>query len=331
LQELRFESLLKKREDPERANAALTSLLSPNQCADLHTVDFRSVYFDQACLTNLGALANLHTLNWAWDDFRGEVFDGDAPAHPFFPQLLHYTQSHMATFNSFIKLAHLITSPKLQTVDLTCHNISPSRLKEVFKAIAHRFDRDALQEIRITRFTWSFQSEPLGNYPTTITTLSPLLPFSNIRILVINDTGVFRRPLKFQFDNTTLGEIASSFPLLETLIFGFKESDETWLKPYKVTLEGILPLVERCPRLRELHLRFNLSTNEPPTIDAGFTGSCPNLHTLNIFDSPISHGEEMGAILAQLFPKPPTLSFDTSVRRSEWRKVDEVFAGLYRD
>jgi hypothetical protein len=327
---LRFESHLQERQVPERHDPALLASLFL-QCVELRSVRFRSVYLDQTCLKNLGALAELRTLVWAWEG-RHEVFQGNQPVGPFFPQLLHYSQSHMSDFQSFIKLARLITSPKLETVDLTCHNINCLRLAEVFTVLKDYFDRDALQQVKITRFPyWSIHSERLGNTPVNLDTLSPLLPFHNLRVLVITDTGILRKPLSFHFDNTALGKIASSFPLLETLILGFKGSDETWLKPYKITLEGILQLVGRCPRLRELHLRFNLCTDEPPIIDAGFTGRCPDLHTLNIFDSPISHGEEMGAILAQLFPKPPMLSFDPSVEDSQWKKVDEVFAALPRD
>ncbi|KAF8129508.1 hypothetical protein EV363DRAFT_1337372 [Boletus edulis] len=79
-----------------------------------------------------------------------------------------------------------------------------------------------------------------------ITTLRPLFQLKHITSLKLETLCTF------DLDNAAIKEIAMAWPLLETLDLSIRECG--WEIPSKVTLPGLLPLLQHCPNLALLGL-----------------------------------------------------------------------------
>ena len=128
-----------------------------------------------------------------------------------------------------------------------------------------------------------------------ITSLRPLFQLKRLSSLKLETLCTF------DLDNAAIKEIAMAWPLLETLDLSIRECG--WEIPSKVTLPGLLPLLQHCPNLALLGLVVDatmLPTTWTRLPGAGIRNT--SLESLWLADSKITRPSLVASFLSAVAP-----------------------------
>ncbi|KAF5377863.1 hypothetical protein D9615_006740 [Tricholomella constricta] len=111
---------------------------------------------------------------------------------------------------------------------------------------------------------------------------------------------------KLDLDDQLLQGFSEAWPHLRHLDLGYQD---LWLKPYHITLKGLLPLVRGCPKLEHLELLLNATaTNFSLATRPGMGTSSATLTTLKLGYSPVGDPAKVAAFLFDVFPNATTIT-----------------------
>ncbi|KDQ62058.1 hypothetical protein JAAARDRAFT_29959 [Jaapia argillacea MUCL 33604] len=196
---------------------------------------------------------------------------------------------------SYTALLLWISPSHLQ--ELTCEidrstPASTVSFKALIDAVAQSCSPTSLSYLEI------IDSAPEPTFPELhleAASLRPLLAFGNLATVFIDP------PIFIVMDNSMLQEMALAWPDLEYLSIGVERRS---LRGYEVTLQGLIPLVEHCPRLKNLGVVLHATTKIDAVKPANGV-SVSSVKHLKFGRSTITVGRamEVAAFLSALFPK----------------------------
>ncbi|KDQ62059.1 hypothetical protein JAAARDRAFT_189433 [Jaapia argillacea MUCL 33604] len=211
----------------------------------------------------------------------------------------------------FVALRHLtVYGLNLESCTALLRWISPSHLQELtcdidrsapvsnvsfegfIDAVAQSCSHTSLSYLQIT------DSAPEPTFPELhleAASLRPLLAFRNLATVVIDP------PIFIVMDNSILQEMALAWPDIENLSIG---GERRSLRGYKVTLKGLISLIEHCPRLKKLGVVLYATTEiDGEKLANGV--SAPSVKHLRFARStiPDNRALEVAAFLSALFPQ----------------------------
>jgi hypothetical protein len=196
--------------------------------------------------------------------------------------LLLGTREDATIFDQFLSLYHLHQLQHL-TLDIFGHTSpSSSQWQQCFQTLS-RHCSPTLKVLHVSQMMYR---------KTEHQALLPLLTFRHLTDLSM--TGLF-----FDLNNHILSELARRWPHLQALTLRSPASTSG------ITLEGILPLLEYCPKLRELALTLNAPLNCVPFSQRPWRGICNrNITTLtvgrSIIEDPVGVAHFFSYILPNL-------------------------------
>jgi hypothetical protein len=209
-----------------------------------------------------------------------------------FPALeyVHIVTPDLNTCTSFIRT---FDTYRLKRFRLRLATAPTLAAMESHISTLHNFcSHTALQKLEITSIV---NGQVITSRDLTIDSgiLRPLFVLRGLLDVIIE------LPNHFVLDNAFIGDVASSWPLLRTLALR-----GPWPKPHKITLEGLLPLAQKCPRLTHLDLAIDGTVPPPWTqIRPGNGVSNSALLHLGVNESEVQNEEEVAAYLSDIFPR----------------------------
>lgn len=160
-------------------------------------------------------------------------------------------------------------------------------------------DTDILETFRLNVNYYSTE-DPTWEHPDIVpTSLTPLLDLPSLRELTL-------WPMKrIDLDNETLETMAHAWPNLETLDLPW--DDKRWLQASKITLEGLIPLAQLCPRLDTVWITLgpHVSVSDELQFRVDQMTFRNSLQTLQLDRGSISDwdsAERVARFLLKLFP-----------------------------
>ncbi|KDQ62834.1 hypothetical protein JAAARDRAFT_203281 [Jaapia argillacea MUCL 33604] len=213
----------------------------------------------------------------------------------------------------FTALRHLTTEGlDLESCTALLLWISPSRLQELtsdldpfapvstisferfIDAVGQSCSHTSLSHLQVIAPALNYAEPPLF-FRVQATSLRPLLAFGNLATVVIDP------PIFIVMDDSILQEMALAWPDLETLSIGIERHS---LQEYRVTLPGLIPLAQHCPRLKKLGvvLHATADINEVKLTDFISVSSVDSLQFAGSTITP-DRAMEVAAYLSALFPK----------------------------
>jgi hypothetical protein len=188
-------------------------------------------------------------------------------------------------------LLNAISWHQLESVDVNATGIpdDAAEIRTFFRVLSSQCSNTSLKRIILTMFTY-MPTSSLDNYIIDEDILSPLLSFHNLTALELYTCHAFR------INNKTLHMMAMSWRRLQTLELGLYG----WAGQSRVTLAGLVPLVQYCAELVELGVVVDATIVEPPLYMS--TPNAKVVH-LRLGDSVIQDPASVAAYLSGLFPK----------------------------
>lgn len=142
-------------------------------------------------------------------------------------------------------------------------------------------------------------------------------------------TFIFLNPWGgFDIDNQTLQNLSADWPQLQSLVLGIKGP---WIKPSRITLEGLIPLLLQCPYLRVLGIVIN-ATGPDHSLEMRPGQGIHNskITILDVGSSQIRNPVNVAAFLSGILPcvtkinmwvHPRNPGLEDIARRDAWNQV----------
>jgi hypothetical protein len=241
-------------------------------------------------VTHLSTLASLRKLSFQLDeDFRTQP--GASQILPFSSlQDLSIHTSRASTLPPFI--ARMRTR-MVTRISLLINKASTSDWGVLMYALQEHMPHFSMTEIQING---EGESE-IVDIPGTV--LYPLFSFANLKKLS------FRPGSPFAPDDAIIYDLAKAFPRLQDLDLRTSVGSEGFSR---VTLAGLVPLVQHCPELRTLGIVVDTSNADllsDGKLGRGF--SSLKIWSLNLGDSRISQPAKVARFLSDIFPSLRTI------------------------
>ncbi|KIJ58173.1 hypothetical protein HYDPIDRAFT_34429 [Hydnomerulius pinastri MD-312] len=228
------------------------------------------------------------------------------------------TMSHCLQFLKYVK------STSLDTINLNVDDETPAAsYKEIFTAWGLNPSYQNLSTIDISEMrVWRDYDE---KHIIDITVLRPLFQLKGLTCLKLETLCTY------DLDDAAIKEIATAWPLLETLDLSLRECG--WEIPSKVTLQGLIPLLRGCPNLALLGVvvdatRLPAASTRLP--GAGVRNT--SLESLWLADSKITRPSLVAAFLSAVAPNiEQIVTWNTPLLsgregkdkyRKRWREVE---------
>ncbi|OBZ69459.1 hypothetical protein A0H81_10122 [Grifola frondosa] len=187
-------------------------------------------------------LASIPTLTEAQFRLNSNCSLFGVPLRSPFPALRCLTL-HISSINVCGTLLQAMNFCQLQELHLTCEHLASGRLLGQFLSVLH----GCCSHSSLTTFELEISDpdvDPIQFEDASI--LTPLLAFSGMRVVS------FDANFTFLFDNTSLREVSSHWPLLEA--FDFLSPLD---KRPEATFAGLYRFVNSCPKLTSFALAIN--------------------------------------------------------------------------
>ncbi|KAF8870458.1 hypothetical protein BD779DRAFT_537688 [Infundibulicybe gibba] len=284
-------------------------------------------YLPEESLRIVAALPHLRsfTLSRADDDY-GDAFS-PTPGTNAFPALqdLSITASSPVLCINILKAAKNC-SLKEFTFSLFGTNLTVWR--DLFATLAELCNKGNLTSISVDDLVVQAEEQD----PGTADELRLLFPLTGLTRLV------FTTRCGFDIDDAFMHEMAGAWPRMHTLNIGAAEIFQPF-EPQRLTLQGLAPLAELCPDLRNLTVHINVAhicSNHFDACLGSGSGSCVDY--LDVARSPISKESVpwAAAYLSALFPKLRELQYEDDYMGFEqpaypdrWEDVENHLA-VYR-
>ena len=169
---------------------------------------------------------------------------------------------------------------------------------------------------RLTLVSDPFQDSPENSTTIYFSTLGPLLPFSQLRVLILCDHP-------FDLTDEEIKEMAMAWPNLTELKYKIlPTTSET-----RTTICGLLWLATFCRKLKYLTFNFNGTEQIPP--DELALAASHGLLSLDVGDSMFDELEDVVEFMSVVFPT--LLEIAHCPWNAKWDQVEELRYGLWQD
>ncbi|KAJ7633444.1 hypothetical protein DFH06DRAFT_1479675 [Mycena polygramma] len=247
----------------------------------------------QAICTAIRSLNHLETLTYAgldlptWHGSRtsvvwmsGEFQARVASTGPVFVALRDFT-----TFSEppghIIKFLDAIDPDALEKFDLEIESPTTTEIWQTSGVVEGAYDHEIPDKLELMLSTESIQ---------------PLLACANLaEVTLLAGHGI-------NVDDALLKQMAQAWPRLEKLDLAPGCQSARYVP--QITLRGLIPLAEHCPRLASLALVLDTTLADPyPSEKPGGGISNSALRDLEVVESPLSLPIPVGLFLSAIFPK----------------------------
>ena len=203
----------------------------------------------------------------------------------------------------------LLTSFRVLAVSGYCYQVD---LGGLFHAIGKHCSPTRFA--KLTLASDSFEQNSPENITTIyFSTLGPLLPFSQLRVLVLCNHP-------FDLTDEEIKEMAMAWPNLTTLEYEIiPTTSET-----RTTIWGLLWLATFCRKLK--YLTFNFNGTEQFSPDELALAANHGLTDLDVGDSMFDELEDVVEFMSTVFPTLPMITYCSwnDNTKSKWDKVEEL-------
>lgn len=183
-------------------------------------------------------------------------------------------------------LQHMSQAP-LQTLRVESPNcLRTDQWSKLFKAVEHGISCSSLQHFRIS---YNHKNTFTFNASITFEALSPLLAFTCLTQVSIVNHG-------FDIDDENLHIMASAWTCLQTL--ELITLSPSHYQP-RITINGLISLVQCCPSLAGLTIAFDASQ---AYLRAEGGARNERILTLGVSHSPVGDLDQIAALLSDMFP-----------------------------
>ncbi|KII88738.1 hypothetical protein PLICRDRAFT_54566 [Plicaturopsis crispa FD-325 SS-3] len=174
-------------------------------------------------------------------------------------------------------------------------NFTRNEWGDVISAIHQVCSPTSLAELHVTDKILSLEITRVHDYGLDFATLKPLLSFSRLHTLELDPAG------GFDLGNDDLASMARAWPMLTKLSLSAAFGAAGWKVPSRITLAGLLPLLQNCPHLETLDIVIDARILPPSEtrLDVGHHGSVRSLFLGNSF---INTPTRVALLMADLFP-----------------------------
>ncbi|KAL4061900.1 hypothetical protein J3A83DRAFT_4384642 [Scleroderma citrinum] len=274
----------------------------------------------------LNCFAQLDALRQLWVDLPGQINPSYRPntGRNAFPQLT-FLDMTTGTLQSSVEFLRLTALDDLTDLNMSCIYVSFNEptydasedIQGLLALIPSQCPK--LESIRVNSGVC-----PLAPLPWVLdmSVLSPYLALRNLRIL---DIETHYSPALTDDD---LAQMARAWPCLEQLHL-IKESG--WKLPTGLTFQGVVSLVEYCPRLESFSLVFDATADVPSCIPRrpdGMIIQNPGVRYMDVCNSPITSPVKVAAFLSKLLPGLKLIGVDPYIKyRVLWTEVAAQHCG----
>lgn len=204
-----------------------------------------------------------------------------------------------------LKLLGRCNFPVLRNINLS---VDDARLLATYITTLHdRCEPDLLRSFKILS-----EDQPSSGHSIPTHLISQLLRFKNLQEVDIST-------LPLLIDDTTLHDMATAWPQLAKLRMPHHEADPLAIP--RITLVGLIPLAQQCPKLEELQISLNFAA--PPRAIHNLPGhglSDSQLQTIEVHGSDLrSSCTWVAGFLSGIFPKLKIITSKT--HRNKWDRV----------
>ncbi|KAF8887138.1 hypothetical protein BD779DRAFT_1672896 [Infundibulicybe gibba] len=264
-------------------------------------------YLSKESLRIVAGLPRLRSLTLSYaDDVYGDTFS-PAPGTKVFPVLRNLS----ITANSPVLCINLLkaaTNCPLTTFEFSLFGSNPPVWHDLFATLVKSCDKSTLTTIRID----DLAVEHGQHGPSTTDELRILFPLTGLtNILLQIHYG-------FNINDAFMGEMAAAWPHIHTLVIKVTDIIQ---QSQQLTLHGLAPLAELCPKLHILGIHVNATHICSNHLDL-YSDSKSCVEVISVGHSPISETSVpwATAYLSAIFPKLRGLLHDDCIigQRSEW-------------
>lgn len=224
---------------------------------------------------------------------------------PSFRSVQHFTlQSRRLVFCTQL-IKSMGISNQISSLDVYLSAPEPPReyeLRQFFQTLVDFLSTDLFNSVHIFNSEAAVPPNKVWDsnyYVVTLATIQPLLSFRKLEGLDIN------LECPFDLDNSALHLMGVAWPRMRQLHL----SQGEWGRPLKITLDGLVPLVQLCPELDSLNLCLNAVTSNPLRVRLPDNWvSNTKVTYMHLGTSTFENSSHVVAFLSDLFPNLDTIS-----------------------
>ncbi|KAF7986707.1 hypothetical protein HWV62_20238 [Athelia sp. TMB] len=277
-------------EDPARTNHILKDVISSwNRLAILEIPD---TLLTAPSLTHIAQLPGLRAI---YARLSPDIKFSSLKLPTVFPALrrLGLTCNSVLTVQALLMISPLWVLQYLK-VKVSSPGDDAQTIKSFFTFLQTQLSNPDLRSMIVCH------SEGSGAYssrPLNLSTIAPLFSFPNIGLLRIS-------PHTFDMNNDDLRTIAQNWPDLISLHLG----GYGWGLPSKITLSGLVPLLNTCSKLLYLSLAIDATIVDTSLDEITFTRSNIHLKALCLQDSRLEDPQMAAAFLSGIMTNATSFS-----------------------
>ncbi|KAH7912434.1 hypothetical protein BJ138DRAFT_788829 [Hygrophoropsis aurantiaca] len=278
----------------------------------LEDVDCPRILASDQVLSHLACLPSLKQLSIALPAYLPEKTGNSGTIF----QTLRKLSLSSSEPQSCLQLLESVTSPCVESIVLSTAEVFSTEIsRKLFTSIS---SHQSIMRIIITERSWSALPENYGIY---LNILDPLLHLHNLQHLRLSSASTY------SVDDATLSKMASAWPHLESLRLW---PPKKWEAEARITLPGIIPLLQCCPKLCFFGTAVNAAL---PIADVSAYSACNHSKiSLDVGASPILDPASVAAFLSCVMPNLGFISaLDTSNMRpslraygTRWKQVKAI-------
>ncbi|KAH7925254.1 hypothetical protein BV22DRAFT_1034258 [Leucogyrophana mollusca] len=229
------------------------------------------------------------------------------------------------TLASCLQFLELSTTSSFESLSFTVEDRTRAHdLYSIFASWSSSSSYQKLSSLDITELNYQYLTYD-DTYVIDLPVLRPLFRFSHLERLSLE---IF---CTFSLGNEAVKEMASAWPHIQTLDISYRE--QGWEIPTRITLPGIIPLLQNCPYLQYLGLVVDatvVSASAARLPGAGVRNT--SLGTLYLADSPITRPALVAAFLSSVSPYVSLLAWNSEslLHRPGGRKYRKRWKQVYQ-
>lgn len=306
---------------------ALSLLVS--DLRNLRKLSCGKVSLSESAIRHIASINTLEDLQLP--NLAGQIDEWLPPeSRPLFPalQFLTIPTIDLSKFSSLLRRMHPHCPRAIYVENRDCPH-KASTLQAFLQSISDTCPRDSFGSLNVVQHI-HIDEDDSKDFDISLSTIRPLF---SLRSMVIVELEV---NCPFDLDDAALTTMAQSWPKLVHLVLG---ASVGWGKQSKITLDGLVSLVLRCPGLQFLRIvvdatRVSEMLYSPPPIDAKNT----LMESLKLGDSILDEPAEVAAVLADIFPNVQYIFayIDIAAHDSDgeswfdkWKEVESIMKSTY--
>lgn len=241
-----------------------------------------------AHLAHLSTLRSLHiNLPTHFPELEAELLSSTPPPNLFSSlRLCSFGTQTLTTVN---RLLSQLPSLQLESISIFPALPTPAGdWQRLFEELHANVSRSSLKSLTICE-DYSTLSDSAGNFVASIKTIKPLLQFSNLTTVSLEQLAVL------DINNRDLEEMSKGWPRLQHLELSPSNGHK---RPHAITLAGLVPLLQNCTDLSYLGIVIDATHVEP--VDPGVQNL--QIEEISLGESEIDDPHAVAPVLHSLMP-----------------------------